>query len=181
MECYRHAVSSNWHSNWLHAFSRAVCSNSSKIRATAFFECVLFLTNWRITNYLHKGPWQYKPTDAAEQSDTITLEGSSSRPGRIKLLSVRWLLVYGSMPNGVSFFAFILAMSDTPYLILSLSFLRLFSLVLILRNNCSCVSTTEHYCLFALDYSFCIFVFYVFTVGLLKGMTENGLRPKMSF
>ena len=46
-----------------------------------------------------KGPSWYKLSDVAVKPETVKPDGSSSIPGWIELLSVRWLLVCGSMPD----------------------------------------------------------------------------------
>ena len=52
-----------------------------------------------------KGPsWYTKPTDVAVKSETVKSEGSGLSPGWIELLSVRWLLVCGSMPDWGMYF-----------------------------------------------------------------------------
>ena len=97
MRCYRHAAGSNLHPNWLCAFSRVIGSNHFKDRGTAFFEYV-FSRKSKDYKSFKRSSW-YKPTDVAVNSETVKPEGSSSSPGWIELLSVRWLLVCGSMPD----------------------------------------------------------------------------------
>ena len=46
---------------------------------------------------LFEGPSWYKPTDVAVEPETVKPEGSSSNLGWFELLSVKWLLVWGSM------------------------------------------------------------------------------------
>ena len=82
---------SNRHLNRLCVFSRVVGSNLFKGRATARFSC-------ESKDYKpFKESRQYKPTDVAVKPETVTPEDTSSRPGRIDLLSVRCSLVQGSV------------------------------------------------------------------------------------
>ena len=79
------------------AFSRVIGSNPFKDRGTAFFE--YFFSRKSKEYKPFKGPSWYKSTGVAVIPETVRPEGSSSGPGWFELLSVRWLLVCGSMPD----------------------------------------------------------------------------------
>ena len=79
------------------AFSRVIGSNPFKDRGTAFFE--YFFSRKSKEYKPFKGPSWYKLSDVAVKSETVKPDGSSSIPGGIELLSVRWLLVCGSIPD----------------------------------------------------------------------------------